>query len=65
LAYSNASDEAAEPIETEIYFSNFYKKAGVYYAKEIDYVVDGLLTQKIYIDRIRANVGLFDSYFEK
>ena len=65
LAYSNASDEAAEPIETEIYFSNFDKKAGVYYAKEIDYVVDGLLTQKIYIDRVRANVGLFDSYFEK
>ena len=65
LAFSNAPGEAADPIQTEIYFSNFDKNAGVYYAKEIDYVVDGLLTQKIYIDRIRANVGLFNSYFEK
>jgi len=65
LAYSNASDEAAEPIETEIYFSNFDKKAGVYYAKEIDYVVGGLPIRTMYIDRVRANVGVFDSYFEK
>lgn len=65
LAFSNAPDEAADPIQTEIYFSNFDKNAGVYYAKEIDYVVDGLLTKKIYIDRVRANVGLFNSYFEK
>lgn len=65
LATSSVSEEGSEPIETEIYFDEFEKIVGIYHAKKIDYIVNGEPTKVMRIDRIRANVGIFDSYFEK
>jgi hypothetical protein len=59
------SDAAQAPVESEVYFSDFERIDGVYHATTMDYCIDGELTQTIRIDRIRTNVGIFDSYFKK
>lgn len=57
--------ENGELVEELTYFSEYEKVRGVWVAKHIRTEQDGDLVQTIQIDRIRANVGIFDSYFEK
>lgn len=59
------SDAAQAPVESEIYCSDFERIDGIYHATTMGYCTDGELTQTIRIDRIRTNVGIFDSYFKK
>ena len=64
LARTLPAGPDGETVEQEIYFSDFRKVAGVYGAREVAYYSDGALTQKLELESVRANVGLFDSYFE-
>lgn len=61
---SREASNEAEKVE-EIYFTEFDKVAGIWLANEIEYFTDGELTQRVLINEVRANVGIFDSYFEK
>jgi hypothetical protein len=65
MAVSSVSADGAELIETEIYFADFEKLIGIYHAKKIDYVINGEPVKSMRIDRIRPNVGIFDSYFSR
>jgi len=58
------SDDRGEVLE-EIYFSDFEKVRGVWMAKHIRYMRDGKLTQTVQIEEVRANVGIFNSFFAK
>lgn len=49
----------------EIYFSEFEQIRGVWLARTVRYERDGRLTQTVRIERIRANVGVFDSIFKR
>jgi hypothetical protein len=49
----------------EIYFSDFEKVRGMWVAKLIRYERGGEHIQTVRIDRLRANVGIFDSFFSK
>lgn len=49
----------------ETYFSDFDRVRGVWVAKKIRYYRDGVFFQTVLIDSIRANAGIFDSYFSK
>jgi len=49
----------------EIYFSDFEKIRGIWLAKQIRYENDGQIVQVVAIERVRSNVGIFDSYFAK
>lgn len=57
--------ESGEDTEEAIYFSDFEQIRGVWLAKTIRYEQDGRVTQTIRIDRIKANVGMFDSIFKR
>jgi hypothetical protein len=58
--------EEGQPVNVEeIYFSNFEKIQGMWVAKSIRYEMDGQQVQAIQIDRLRANIGIFDNYFAK
>jgi hypothetical protein len=58
-------EETKGLILEEIYFSDFVKIRGMWVAKTIRYEHDGEFVQMIHIDRLRANAGIFDSYFMK
>ena len=64
LARTLPGGEEGETVEQEVYFSGFEKVGGVYTAREVDYFVDGEFAQRLEVVSVRANVGLFDSYFE-
>lgn len=49
----------------EIFFSGFDQVDGVWLAKQIDQMKGENRLLTIKIDRVRANVGLFDTFFEK
>jgi hypothetical protein len=49
----------------EIYFSDFEPTRGVWLARTVRYVQDGHVTQTVRIERVRANVGIFDSIFKR
>jgi hypothetical protein len=51
-------------IET-IYFSDFEQIRGIWVAKRISYERNGAHSQTVQIDRLRVNVGIFDSFFAK
>lgn len=58
-------NETSEPVIEEIYFSDFDQIRGVWLAKDIRYEREGVLIQRVVINRVRANVGIFDSFFAK
>lgn len=49
----------------EVYFSEFEQVEGVWFSKLARFIRDGELVQTVRIDRVRANVGVFDSYFKR
>lgn len=57
--------EAGDGALEEIYFSDFVQTRGVWLARNIRYEQAGELTEQIVIDRVKANVGIFDSFFVK
>lgn len=58
------SNEGGAEFE-EIYFSDFEKIRGMWVAKLIRYERNGKHVQTVRIDRVRANVGVFDSFFAR
>nr|MBC8189790.1 hypothetical protein [Puniceicoccaceae bacterium] len=60
-----ASSEAGREHLEEIYFSDFEQIRGVWLAKTARFERDGNFFQGVCINKVRANVGLFDSLFEK
>lgn len=60
-----ASSEAGREHLEEIYFSDFEQIRGVWLAKTARFERDGNFFQSVCINKVRANVGLFDSLFEK
>lgn len=66
LKMSRIIENGDEPaILEELFTSEFERMRGVWAAKKVDRYHDGQLVQEIVLDRIRANVGLYDSFFEK
>jgi hypothetical protein len=57
--------EAGDGALEEIYLSDFVQTRGVWLAKNIRHEQAGELTKQIVIDRVKANVGIFDSFFVK
>lgn len=57
----------AEGVEStdEIYFSDFDQVRGVWFSRNVVQMSAGARVLTIQIDRVRPNVGLFDSFFEK
>lgn len=62
LSRTIVSEDGAEVLE-EIFFSEFEQVRGVWLARHIRYVHDGEFVQAVQIDKVTANVGLFDSFF--
>jgi hypothetical protein len=60
-----ASLEAGRECLEEIYFSDFEQIRGVWLAKTVRFERDGNFFQSVCINKVRANVGLFDSLFKK
>lgn len=61
-----AVDEASgSEVLREVYFSDFSKINGVYFAGKAMTYADDLLESQLLISSVRVNVGLFDSFFEK
>ncbi|MGZ0656522.1 hypothetical protein ACWPKS_13035 [Coraliomargarita sp. W4R72] len=56
--------DSGEVLE-EIFFDDFEQIKGVWLAKHIRYHRDGELVQSVQIEKVRINVGLFDSFFAK
>jgi len=52
-----------ETVVEEVLLSEQDKIDGVYFARRMDYYHDGELVKTLEVDRIRANIGIFDSYF--
>ncbi len=49
----------------EVYFSEFDQLNGVYFSRRIDYFIDSTFSRSVGIVKARANVGIFDTYFEQ
>ena len=47
----------------EVLLSDMDQVEGVYFARKMEYHHDGQLVKTMVVDRVRANVGVFDSYF--
>ncbi len=63
---SRQTESGTGGLETEqIYFSDFEQIRGVWLAKTIRYEREGTVTQTVQIERVRANVGVFDSVFRR
>jgi hypothetical protein len=58
------SEDGGEVVE-EIYFSEFEQVNGVWFARLSRIMRGGELMQTLRIDRVRANAGIFDSYFRR
>ncbi len=65
LRHLPASGDADVGEVQEIYFSGFEKVAGVWFAKDAEYFISGESTKHVHLDEVRANVGIFDSFFER
>lgn len=66
LKMSRMLENAEGPeILEELYMSDFEQVRGVWTAKKVARHYDGQLVQEIVFDRVRANVGLYDSFFDK
>ena len=55
--------ETGQSVYEEIILSDSDQIEGVHFAQKMEYYHDGELVKTLLVDRIRANVGLFDSYF--
>lgn len=55
--------ESGDDVLEEIYFSDFKKIRGVWIATTTRHERDGVITQIVRVDKVRANVGIFDSFF--
>lgn len=64
LARTVTPSGAELPYEEAIYLSDFKKVEGINYSKKADYYRDGSHTKTVLIERIQANVGIFNSYFK-
>lgn len=58
-------DENGEVSEAGIFLSDFERVDGVWSAKHLKFFNDDVIIQEVVLDKIRINVGLFDSYFDK
>lgn len=58
-------DESGVASEVGIFLSDFERVGGIWSSKHLQFFKNEDILQEIVLDKIRANVGLFDSYFEK
>lgn len=58
-------DESGEVSEVGIFLSDFERVGGIWSARHLQFFKNEDIVQEVVLDKIRANVGLFDSYFEK
>jgi hypothetical protein len=65
LAWTTPSKEGQALSEKEVVLSDFEMSDGVYFGKNSDYYVDGMLANTVKIERIRTNVSVFNSYFDR
>lgn len=63
LAQRVTSEESDVPMLVEVFLSDISQVEGVYFARKADYYHDGTFFKAVEIERIRANIGIFDSYF--
>lgn len=58
-------DESGEVSEVGIFLSDSQRVGGIWSARHLQFFKNQDMVQEVVLDKIRANVGLFDSYFEK
>ena len=65
LPAKGMSSEAAvkETVVEEVFLTKTDRIDGVHFARKMEYFIDGVWAKTVEVDQIRANVGLFDSYF--
>ena len=64
LRFVPSEEEASQEQREEIFYSGFNLINGIYWAKEMRHFFDKELVKEVSIEEVKANTGVYDSFFE-